>query len=74
MNHENLNHKHLAFQPEPQWLPLEIVTAWLEDRASDPTAWLLDCSKYVSMRFDSRTGDVLVGHDTAGTYLGFKGE
>jgi hypothetical protein len=42
---------------------------WLDERKNRHTDWLDDHSKYVDIRFDSRTGDFLVKHEKDGTNL-----
>lgn len=42
---------------------LPALMMWLHDRGRRHTDWLNDSSKYVDIRFDSRTGNFLVRHD-----------
>jgi hypothetical protein len=47
------------------WQPgvnLPSVMLWLHDRARRHSDWLDDNSKYIDIRFDSRTGSFLVRH------------
>lgn len=48
----------LQVSATPVWLPFEIVMAVLEFRNSNPSAWMEDDrTKYLQLRFDSRTGN-----------------
>lgn len=60
------------WQADPVWHNLNHVMYWLGKRAHSHTDWLYDFSKYVDIRFDSRTGKCLVKHDTMDTYLNFE--
>jgi len=57
------------------WQPashLPKLVAWLVARKHSHVDWLEDYSKYVDIRFDSRTGDFIVRHDTDDTCLVWK--
>lgn len=40
------------------------LVEWLNNRSNSHTDWLSDGSKYVDIRFDSRTGNFIVRHDS----------
>ena len=56
-----------TYPTQSWWQPgvsLPSLMLWLHDRARRHSDWLNDYSKYVDIRFDSRTGSFLVRHDT----------
>ena len=54
------------------WQPANMFPSaveWLQARAGRHVDWLEDGSKYVNVRFDSRTGAFLIRHDKDGRVL-----
>lgn len=60
---------NFVWQDQPVWLEFDVAIEWLESRVGNHVAWLDDYSMYVNLRFDSRTGCVLIKHDIDDTYL-----
>ena len=52
----------------PYWNPGPLVYHALLDRVERPRDWLNDGSKYLDLRFDSRTGNVLIVHEKHTAY------